>query len=133
MRIFTNGENWGQKLNIVDENNVFVGFDYSNSCCESFGYIVSDTFEGIHNADHNFETSDYEAHNKELADYVFDPSFHEVVPSADEWDEGALGVFKAVCEGKPDKFICLFNYHNGYYGHGFEMNQGETILFQGTL
>jgi hypothetical protein len=28
------------KINFVDKNNVFVGFDYSSNCCERFGYYI---------------------------------------------------------------------------------------------
>ena len=33
---------WGNRLNVVDENNVFVGYDFESSCCESFGYVFTD-------------------------------------------------------------------------------------------
>ena len=31
------------KINFIDKNNVLVGFDYSRSCCEDFGWFVAET------------------------------------------------------------------------------------------
>lgn len=128
MKIFLNEASWGEKLNIIDENNVLVGYDFSGQCCEHYGFYVLDQPENFSDAVN--QEGSIESLNEELKDYKFDPSFHE---TKSEGYEGCIGVFRAVCEGKPDKFICLFNYHNGYYGHGFDMSQGETILFKGCL
>lgn len=42
MRVFESGKGcFSCKLNIVDDKNVFVGFDFGQSCCESFGYKIT--------------------------------------------------------------------------------------------
>lgn len=42
-------------------------------------------------------------------------------------DEGGVAVFRLV-RGEDQRFLTLWNMHNGYYSHGFEMEtNGETV------
>lgn len=33
----------GGKVNFIDANDAFVGFDFESCCCENFGYYVAPT------------------------------------------------------------------------------------------
>ena len=73
MKYFNPGIESVRKINFVDENNVFVGFDYSDQCCEQFGWhIDKPSGETILN-----ECQPIEEVNKELEGWVFDPTYFE--------------------------------------------------------
>lgn len=123
MREFHSGKS-RQKVNFVDANNVAVGFDAEQNCCENFGWKFTDDPKGGN------EVCD----DRILEAYNFDPNFfHEY----SEWDHGdrskQSAVLKLVDEGKPDLFLTLFNSHNGYYSHGFECAVGGVVLHKGKL
>lgn len=129
MRVFESGKGcFSFKLNIVDDKNVFVGFDFGQSCCESFGYKITkneptsfehlETLEGLDGADFpgfNFDTA------------------YKVDFSENGCGEGGSVTFKAVNDACEVLFVSLMNSHNGYYGHGFDMKIGETTVFEGAL
>ena len=116
MKIFLNGS----KVNFVDDNNVLLGFDYSQCCCEQFGWFIQDTIS--EEADHTAESEVIPAESYE--GWNFDP----------KWYGGGndMAVFKIVKDGK-EKYLHIYNHHNGYYGHGFEFKEGNEILQQGCL
>lgn len=125
MKIFADEQSaWFEKINFVDEHDVFVGYDLGQDCCEHAGWFIAEEVtpysydcEKIHSA----EIPDLEA-------YSFDKSFFQEVDSYD-LDCGGMVVFKLAADGKPDLYLHLFNAHNGYYGHGFEVKHGgETVL-----
>jgi len=127
MKVFerTDTDGWGNRLNIIDENNVLVGFDYRQSCCENFGYYFSTT-EPTNPLEYDEEPVDVDfAH----ADYVFDPSFMK------EHSEGErnIAVFRLVNKEMNEMFLVLYNHHNGYYAHGFDMIKDDKTLFDGSL
>lgn len=129
MKIFERSDEggWGNRLNIVDENNVFVGYDYSQSCCESFGYkIVSEKPKsGV-----NWDT--VESIQIEQEKYVFDIDYFETL-SGEEYDEGGAVSFRLVDKNDNEIYLVLFNCHNGYYGHGFEMKVQEEMKREGCI
>ena len=110
------------KINFVDDANVLVGFDYSQCCCENFGYFLSRKIptkmeEGAENIDtegFNFDTK----------------FFHEVM--SDDFECGGMVVFR-LTKGAEEIFLSLYNSHNGYYSHGFEMTIGGTQIHSGSL
>jgi len=118
---------WNNRYNFVDENNVFVGYDADTSCCEDGGYILSKTIP----------TSTQEPSIKIVeVNYIFDTSFFkEGVISQDELDSGGSVVFKMVNKNDPADviYLTLFNCHNGYYGHGFDMTINDKIIHEGSL
>lgn len=127
MKIFNNNG----KINFVDINNVFVGFDYEASCCESFGYFLS--AEILNNLPDKVENGD----DFNLEDYVFDKTFvkeHILSP----YDEGGSVAFRLVKDSQDESpkevlYLTLYNFHNGYYGHGFEMTVGDEKISSGYL
>lgn len=122
MKIFTGNESsWQEKVNFVDENDVFVGYDMEQDCCEHADWFIANKI-----TPYSYDDED----KKEVPDveaYSFDKDFFQTVESQD-LDEGGMVAFRLVADGKPDLYLHLFNAHNGYYGHGFEVKHGgETV------
>lgn len=69
---------------------------------------------------------------KTLEDYIFDPTYF-VEESGAQFDSGGMVRFKLVAPNMPDVFLHLFNAHNGYYSHGFEMLNGTEVIQDGHL
>lgn len=132
MRVFADSE----KVNFVDENNVFVGYSLSRGCCEQADWFVS---SGIHNTQPSAIVVDpIEAaakgvpyKPKELRGYVFDTSFFKEVDGGD-FDGGGMAIFR-VTNGHDEQFVHIFNSHNGYYGHGFKVTISGEVVRDGTL
>lgn len=128
MKIFYDTATWGGKINFVDKNNVLVGFDMNQSCCESFDWYICDEI------DTSKETSQetIEQLNAILEDWYFDTTFCGYPPH--DHCETSFVVFKLLNpnDGKP-KYLHFYNCHNGYYGHGFDMTCGDKNLYDGTL
>ncbi len=116
MKVFNKDDGaWEDKVNFVDNNNVLLGYDMSEQCCESAGWFISDQVE-----DHIIEQTESEP---ELKGFVFDTEFFKDV-YGDQFDEGGMAVFR-IEKGDEEKFIHLFNCHNGYYSHGFSFQVGS--------
>lgn len=122
MKIFTGSESsWHEKVNFVDDNDVFVGYDTGQCCCEHADWFIAGKITQYSYKD------DYEAEAPDVEAYSFDKDFFQEVDSSD-LDSGGMVAFKLVADGKPDLYLHLFNAHNGYYGHGFKVKHGgETV------
>lgn len=114
------------KYNFVDDNNVFVGFDSTQDCCEHFGWSLDyerkiDSIPGINNGINP-------------DGYQFDISFYEKGHVHPE-DENPMFVafFRLKKPGFQDIYLSLWNQHNGYYAHGFNFCSGDTIIKSGIL
>ena len=115
------------KINFVDENNVFLGYDMQQDCCEDADWFVSvnpdekvysDCYENNHD-------NDIEKANTLLDGYSFDVNyFHEV---NDDMDDGGHVCFKATREHSAVLYIHIFNSQNGYYSHGFEFGIDKKV------
>jgi len=103
------------KINFVDENNKFVGFDYEANCCEYFGWFVTGTLQTVQTIPHT---------DAELDGYLFDGTQCLDVNMADV-DEGGAVAFGMKHPVKGALFLILYNHHNGYYSHGFEFDVGN--------
>lgn len=128
MKIMDGQGHWGEgRINFVDENNVFVGFDSSQGYCEEFGFFLTkekpagkrpaDALEGLDFPGFNFDTS-------------FTP-VQGLLPSNDT-DGGSL-TFRLVNAEGEELFLTIYNHHNGYYAHGYEMKNGEATVAEGAL
>jgi hypothetical protein len=108
---------WPEKVNFVDDKNAFVGFDYESCCCESFGYFLT------RQRPQNGTTEQDHLPGEDFPGYNFDTSFHEddLFPSTD--DSGGSVTFRLVNESGEELFLTLYNHHNGYYSHGWEMKE----------
>jgi hypothetical protein len=112
------------KINFVDKNNVFLGYDMRKSCCENADWFISDTITK------NIQDNDCD---EDLEEYVFDISFFKEVTGM-EFFEGGMAIFRIVNgESKKEKFIHIFNAHNGYYHHGFLFKNNEEYIQEGSL
>ena len=151
MRIFYSKpeSSWGRKINFVDTNNRFVGYDFESSCCEHFGFYLSRRErndmpdKGLFGGDIGFQ----EKMQLTLDDgtpfviegYFFDPYyFVEVeIPVREDgyreyFDEGGMVRFK-IKKRSSEIYLHLFNCHNGYYGHGFNFGIGKDELGSGGI
>jgi len=114
------------KYNFVDEKNVFVGFDSSPSCCESYGYFLSSE-QPKHGDDRSHEVPEENLHN-----FNFVTDYFKEIPEGEYVDAGGAATFK-LNDGGRDLFLTIFNSHNGYYSHGFEMIVDQEIFRSGSL
>lgn len=116
MKLFdkTNGP-WDSKVNYVDAANRVLGYDMFRDCCESFGHGV---FSSVRLVDRDTAS---EAH--EIAAYSFANDEPTALKAPGEHDDAGGSVCFRICAaGLPDLFVILWNYHNGYYSHGFDFN-----------
>lgn len=118
------------KINFVDDNNVFVGFDYERGCCEQFDASIRELPKLNANIVCGIETKDG---CEEYPGFNFDTSY-SCVPN-DENDELECGgsVAFRLTNGQEEIFLVLKNAHNGYYSHGFDMTKDKTTLFSGYI
>jgi hypothetical protein len=124
MRIFDSAEGrFSHKaINFVDENNVLVGFDMSQDCCESFGwYIRTEPTPYVR------DLSNTENSPPNIEAYNFDPEYCEEIESS-SLDAGGEVVFRLTADNLPDLFLHLYNSHNGYYSHGFTVSIGGEVV-----
>ena len=123
MKIFDDPKSWDTKVNFVDENNVVLGYDMSASCCEEFGWFIKDK--------PSTERPEADNHILEgMEGYVFDPDFFmgETIDPDDYPESDEHIVIFRITDGTNEKFIHLYNMHNGYYSHNFHLDvKGETI------
>ena len=96
------------KINFVDENNVFVGYDIEQSCCEYADYYFSYEKE--------IACRDNTISDEIIEPYSFDVGFFEQI---EDFGDGGLVRFRLIAEGREPLYLHLFNSHNGYYCHGF--------------
>lgn len=127
MKVFHSGGH-AEKVNFVDDNNVFVGFDYYRDCCESFAYWISKTAP-VFGSDSYLETIAIKD-SENFPGFNFDTSFTHDPECGDE--ENAI-TFRLLNDSGDELFLTLTNHHNGYYSHGFEMKKDGTEIHKGWL
>ena len=120
------------KTNFVDKNNVLVGWDTAQDCCEHACWYVVD--EKSKRFDEPLRENEDKS-NFDLTDYVFDRDyFDKKDTSGENSDVEALKVaFRLVAKGKPNLYLVLSNSHNGYYKHGFNVEVGGKTIWEGYL
>jgi len=121
------------KMNFVDENNVFVGFDYESCCCESFGWRIDlkvpDSFDFVYDdfldpvGDNGINTDGW----------VFDPKFIYERGDIQDLDSGRAVSFRLLKDNVEAGFLTLWNSHNGYYSHGFQMKDEDLVIHESDL
>jgi len=135
MKIFTKDNTcWDTKVNFVDENNVFLGYDLSQSCCEKAGWFISDSrnlpktwsdVERIFLIEENTE--------QDLSDFVFDTTVFEQHNPKECCDFSMIVLRIVNSDASQEKFIHIYNCHNRYYAHGFEMKKDDKIIQEGQI
>jgi hypothetical protein len=108
------------KVNFVDENNVLLGYDTNQNCCERADWFIADYPMSA-------EPETKRESIPDLKGFVFDIAFYKYVDGG-EFDGGGMAIFHIV-NGDTEKFVHIFNAHNGYYTHGFDFTiiGGKTI------
>lgn len=103
------------KINFIDKNDAFVGFDWVTDCCEDFDYFVSKKKEKTYKKD-----------KEDLEGYFFDTSWKSRYVEKDEdyYNEENIAIFKCVNEEGDVLYLHLYNSHNGYYSHGWNTSWG---------
>jgi hypothetical protein len=114
------------KINFVDVNNVMLGYDMHQTCCEFASWFISDQKKGIREETERCAKIDFD-----LSGYSFDPKFFDHVSGLD-FDEGSMVIFR-ITNGTTEKFLHLFNVQNGYYGHGFDFVVGGKTCQGGCI
>lgn len=120
MVVFENLEGWNSKVNFVDSNNVLVGYDMYQQCCEHAEWYIAETVNGA-----AIETPD-------LAIFVFDKDFFQDIEEKSEYEEGGKVAFKLTSEDRV-LYLHLSNSHNGYYSHGFTVEVGGEVIRSGAI
>lgn len=111
------------KVNFVDDNNVLVGFDEDGQCCENFGWFFSRTVPDTPD-DEPKEAIDTEGFN-------FDTSFFQDSDGGG-CESGGMVTFRLVKDAE-QLFLTLYNFHNGYYSHGFTLSVGGERIREDYL
>lgn len=138
MQIFdSSNSRYSTKVNFVDANNVLVGYDTTQSCCETAGWFLSEKIETAIRQSVIFSDST-------LKPYIFDTQTPPLVIKHDNdyqspspfWkdlDEGGVVIFRLTAPREPDLYLHLYNSHNGYYSHGFEMRKDDVVLMDSSI
>ena len=131
MKIFNKEKDFVSKVNFVDENNIFVGYDIEQDCCEQADWFLLDKIATSLPDEKDFN-QDFD-----VSQYVFDAGFFQEVEvfkdGYNELDSGGMVAFKLVNKEGKEMFLHLFNSHNGYYGHGFEVKHSGVVVREDTL
>ena len=128
MKVFDKTEGFSDKVNFVDINNVFVGYELYQDCCENADWFISTTL-----SKDPYDTSSHvENPDLDLEPYSFDPNYLQELEAAN-LDEGRMVAFRLIAKGKPDLYLHLYNSHNGYYSHGFQVKHGDTVVQEDYL
>ena len=137
MKVFHRTEPWPSKVNFEDENNVALGYDLAQDCCEAAGWFIADEIASFPPLD---SSQNFAGHPNafpqggvyELQGWRFDPAFRAVITHRD-FDEGKMVVFRIMNGSKAEKFIHIFNAHNGYYSHGFTFSGQGFVTIEDSI
>lgn len=126
MKIFNQTKEWQEKVNFVDENNVVLGWDLSQSCCEETGWgIIDPSIKKGNGKSRAFIHSGKSSGVIDLPGWVFDPNHRKLI--SDSTME-----FKIEKEGRY-MLIHIWNVHEGYYAHGFTFERNGEIIEKGRI
>lgn len=119
--IFNQTKEFPGKVNFIDSENVILGYDLYQSCCEDAFWVISKSEDGSNPL---FRGDETETQLIELDGYVFDPDYFKGETQEDRDHEDNFAIFKLVKFNKPQEslYIRLENHHNGYYSHGFKFS-----------
>jgi len=134
VKIFESKNGLTGKVNFVDKDNVFVGFDMGHSCCEYFYWHISEN--KVEKMTEKPKEGEEEEENKEtpnVEDYDFDTAFFQLIKDSPYGETESIVIFRLVKENYPDLYLHLCNSHDGYYYHGFEMKINDRIIEEGRI
>lgn len=127
MKVFYGEGSCRSKVNFVDENNVLVGFDNEDDCCAQGGWFISDK-------QNQWLDETFKEEAMELDGWNFDTNYFEdkILPGRSEYEEGGAVQFRLI-NGDEEKFLTLYNFHNGYYARGFDVTVGGQQQREGSV
>lgn len=136
MKIFNRSGPWTSKVNFIDENNVALGYELDQECCESAGWFIADKVAAVPLRDEKLNITEHpncfpKGGVYELRGWIFDPEFRAVI-THDELEDGRMVVFR-IKNGCEEKFIHIFNSQNGYYSHGFTFSGQGFITVEDSI
>ena len=112
------------KVNFIDTNECYVGYDCGQSCCENAYWYTSAILPA---AEHPTGSDD----PKNLEGFSFVRGEKPSEGSTEAEDQGGWVAFPIEKAGER-RYLVLVNAHNGYYSHGFEYEiagmKGEGTL-----
>ena len=124
MRVFYGENAWYGKVNFVDDNNVLLGFENTDDCCARGGWFLADKKD-------EWKEDGFKEEAMDLPGWVFDPAYFVEAHHCNN-DEGGSVQFRLV-NGENEKFLTLYNHHNGYYSRGFEFHKDGNATREGTV
>lgn len=93
------------RVNFIDKNDIYIGFDLSRQCCEDFGYYISRNKFDEENSIPLYK----------LKGYYFDTnkSLDDIIKI-----KGDVACIKLINDKNNECiYLHLYNNHNGYYCH----------------
>lgn len=117
---------FNDKVNFVDENDVFVGYDLVQCCCEYADWYLSFNKQNdkIDDVDHIVNSQSWD-----VSGYVFDTNYF----NEKSIGESTLVEFRLVKPQSKNIYLTLFNVQNGYYSHGFEAKIKDVVWKEGYI
>jgi len=113
------------KINFVDEDDTLVGFDNQASCCENFGWFYSKEVP---------VKLPEEKITPDLEPYFFNKGFFAECSDPAILDDGKIVTFRLEIKNDDQYlYLSLYNAHNGYYSHGFNLAVGGKDLRTGSI
>lgn len=125
MKVFHEQEPWPDKVNFVDENEVHLGYDTHDDCCARGGWFLSDNKAAWLDSKTDKEEA-FVMKSMDLIGWTFDPSYFVKRSLPGDYSDGDAVQFRIV-NGTFEKFITLYNHHNGYYSKGFEFTVANDV------
>lgn len=144
LKCFIDTPEFPGKYNFVDDRNVVLGYSAGQNCCETFGYYFTTDRKIEENAKKYLDTLK-EQHNEEflatpseeaLKVLRFDKKWFKEF-SVDGYECGNCFAVRLKAKGVKTHYLVLYNYHNGYYSHGFDFTKKkggkEIVIASGSL
>lgn len=127
MKVFYKEGDWSNKVNFVDDNNVLLGYSNEDDCCAHGGWFLADNST-------DWLEEEFKEESMDLPGWNFDKEYFKdgALKKESEFTEGNAVQFRLV-NGDKEKFLTLYNFHNGYYARGFEFKEKETVLKEGSV
>jgi len=115
MRVFYKEAPFGSKVNFVDDNNILIGYDNEDDCCAQGGWFISDKKD-------EWLDETFKEEALDMPGWNFDMKYCEFLEHPDGYreSENDAAQFRLV-KDDDEKFLTLYNFHNGYYSRGFEV------------
>lgn len=129
IKVISCDKGFSSSTNFVDDHNRLVGFEEKRHCCEVFGWgfcKFSSEDEAKAFMNHSSKGDEFEGLPRVPEPDLSNAYFAEEQPFM------TGGKFKI--EGSPDcNWLILYNFHNGFYWHGFTYKHGDEEIYEGGL